>query len=214
MQKVFFFNLIGASIATTNTFAYALPNILLHNTDVLRKLRYEIDHVIGFDRPPSIFDRHVMPYASATIYELLRFGNMIPGIDRLTLEDTSIGQVPIPAGTPVICLTSALHYDEEFWGDPKVLRPERFLDTSGNLLPPDDPHRKRLLTFGAGTRVCVGEVFAIRRLFIFATSLVQTFDLKPADKMISCDHASLVDGLILSPKSYTLKLISRKLTFE
>ena len=211
--KGLFFDLIGASIASTNTFAYALPNILLHNTDVLRKLRYEIDHVIGFDRPPSIFDRHVMPYASATIYELLRFGNMIPGIDRLTLEDTSIGQVPIPAGTPVICLTSALHYDEEFWGDPKVFRPERFLDTSGNLLPPDDPHRKRLLPFGAGHRVCVGEVFAIRRLFIFATSLVQAFDLEPADEMVPCDHASLIDGVLLSPKSYTLKLIRRKTNF-
>ena len=208
--KGLFFDLVGGSIATTNNFAYALPNILLHNPDVLRKLREEIDHVIGFDRSPSIFDRDAMPYASATIYELLRFGSLVAAMGHVTLEDTSIGDIPLPAGTPVICLINALHYDEAFWRDPKVFRPERFLDDSGNLLPPDDPHRKRLLPFGAGTRVCVGEVFAIRRLFIFATSLVQAFDLEPADKMVQSDYASWKDGIILSPKSYTIKLIPRK----
>ena len=208
-----FFDLIGASIATTNNFAYALPNILLHNPDVCRKLRDEIDHVIGFDRQPSIFDRDAMPYASATIYELLRFGSMTPIAARVTLENTSIGQVLLSPDIPVICLIGALHNDETFWGDPKAFRPERFLDDSGNLLPPDNPHRKHLLPFGAGHRVCVGEVFAIKRLFIFATSLVQAFDLEPADEMVPCDNASLMDGVILSPKSYNVKLIKRKINF-
>ena len=208
--KSLFFDLVGGSIATTNNFAYALPNILMHYPHVLSKLRDEIDHVIGFDRPPSIFDREAMPYASATVYELLRFGSMVAVTGHVTLEDTSIGHVSLPAGTSVISSISALHYDEAFWGDPKTFRPDRFLDDSGSLLPPDDPHRKHLLPFGAGTRVCVGEVFAIKRLFIFATSLVQAFDLEPAGNMVPCDHASLKEGFVLSHQPYTIKLIPRK----
>ena len=208
--KSLFFDLAGGSVSTTSNVVYALPNILLHYPDVLRKLRDEIDQIIGFDRSPSIFDRDSMPYACATIFELLRYISLLPATDRVTLEETFLGKMLLPVGKSLLCHITALHYDESFWGDPKVFRPERFLDDNGNLLPPENPRRKRLLPFGAGPRVCIGEGFALKRLFIFTTSLIQAFDLEPAEKMVPCDHSSLNDGTMLSPQSYTLKLIPRK----
>ena len=118
-----------------------------------------------------------MPYACVTSFELLRFVTVIPATMRITLEETSLGQLILPTGKFVICQIAALHYDEKFWGDPKVFRSVRFLDDSGSLLPLDNLCRKRLLPFRAGTRVCVGEGFAMKRLVIFATSLVQAFEL-------------------------------------
>jgi cytochrome P450 len=108
-------------------------------------------------------------------------------------------------------LASYLHRDEKFWGDPLVFRPERFLDEAGNLVPADHPTRKHLMPFGAGVRECVGEVFALRRLFVLVTSLVQTFNLEPGDCKMSCDPANYVDGIILTQKSYTVRLLDRML---
>ncbi len=114
------------------------------------------------------------------------------------------------AGTVVIPLACFLHHDEKFWGDPLVFRPERFLDNAGKLLSADHPNRKHLVPFGAGSRSCVGEVFAHKRLFIFTASLVQAFDLKPGDVKVSCDPGDYEEGIILAQKPYTARLIPRQ----
>ncbi len=76
--------------------------------------------------------------------------------------------------------TWTLHHDESFWEDPSVIRPERFLDPDGELLPPDHPNRKHVLPFSAGPRVCLGEVFARTRIFLWTAAVVNRFKFKPA----------------------------------
>ena len=77
---------------------------------------------------------------------------MVTSLSHVTLENTSIGKVSLPAGTSVIYLMKNLNYDETFWGDPYTFRLEHFLDGSGNI-PPDNPRRKHLLPFEVGPRV-------------------------------------------------------------
>ena len=204
-----FIDLIAASVMTTASYAYALPNILIHHADVQKKLRNEVDQVLGHSRLPNIRDRESMPYACATIFELLRYASNVITVPHETEEDTSIGGYHIPAGTIVIPLYWSLHHDEKFWNDPWVFRPERFLSEDGTLLPNDHSNRKHLMPFGAGTRSCVGEVFALKRLFVFATSLVQSFDLIPGEVVTSCDPRTYSFSNILRPMSYSIRLIPR-----
>ena len=204
-----FADLILASIVTTSSFCYALPNILLHNADVQKKLRDEVDRVLGYSRLPTIRDRESMPYAGATILELLRYASILPTLIHETEEDTSVGGYHIPAGTIVAPFFWSLHHDEKFWHDPWVFRPERFLNEDGTLMPPDHPHRKHMMAFGTGTRSCIGEVFALKRLFVFAASLVQSFDLLPGGVLSSCDPRTYSFSTALRPTSYSIKLIPR-----
>ncbi len=53
------------------------------------------------------------------------------------------------------------------------------MDQAGHLLPPDHPNRKHVLPFGAGPRVCLGEVFARTRIFLWTAAVVKKFKLKP-----------------------------------
>lgn len=206
------FDLIAAGISTTNNSSYALINLLIHYPHVYKKLQEEADRVIGHSRTPNILDRDAMPYTVATINELLRYISLAPVlVPRVTLEDTSVGKNKLPAGTIVIGLACYVHRDEKFWGDPMAFRPERFLDDNGKVLPPKHPNRKHLIPFGLGSRECVGEVFALRRLFVLVTSLVQAFDLEPGDVMVSCDPADYIDGGVLAQKPYTARLIARNI---
>ena len=203
-------DLVGASVITTVNFAYALPNILINYPDVQRRLREEVDHVATSEkRTLSIFDRDAMPYTTATILELLRHNSMAPAFPHVAIEHTTLGNYNIPSETIVFVLFSAFHHDEKFWGDPFVFRPERFLDKDGKLVPPDHPNRKHVLQFGAALRVCMGEIFALRRLFMFVARLVQAFSLEPAKELVTSDPREYNSGTILSQKSYTVKLIKR-----
>ena len=202
---------INGGTATTLSSAYALLNILLHYPHVITKLQEEVDRVTHSSRRPTLADKDDMPYTMAVIYELLRYTSIAPAVGRLTLENTSLGGFDIPKNTIVVPHYWAIHHDEEFWGDPWIFRPERFLDLNGKLLIADHPNRKHLLAFGAGMRVCVGEIFALRRLFIFTTFILQSFNLLPDDicGMTSCDPRTYAVGIVLCPPTYRIKLLRR-----
>ena len=105
--------------------------------------------------------------------------------------------------------TWALHHDESFWTDPEVIRPERFLDEKGQLLLPDHPNQKHLLPFGAGPMVCLGEVFARTRLFLWTAAVVGRFRMNLAPD----SDKNWLDPYI-HPENLLLDSLPNKIVFE
>lgn len=204
--------LIGGSAATT-AYLYLLINVLAQYPEVQKRLRNEADQVIGLDRKVCLGDRDSMSYTRAFLLELLRFGSLSPIlIPHMTLVDTFIGDHQIPAGVQVFLNVRAVHHDATFWKDPYVFQPERFLDARGCLIPPEDEHRKRILSFGGGPRVCPGEQLALSRLFLAVVTIVQRFAVETPDGTLcpaSCDPRTYDLGLVLNPKSYKVRFIAR-----
>ena len=202
-----------AGILTTSTIIYHLFLVLGCRPDVKKKMEEEIQKSIG-ERNVSISDRPKMPYVHAVILEELRFctaGSI--SLAHVTLEDTTLQGYEIPKGTTCYPNVMAVHVDEEFWGDPWTFRPERFLDQDGNLVPANHPNRQSIFAFGQGPRVCVGELFAHARMFLWIVSLVQRFDiqldntLKPIP---SYDPRVLEDiGLVFHIPSYNARFVSK-----
>ncbi len=175
--------LILAGVTTTARALYFMLNAMAFRTDIQNKVREEIRTVMSQDGVSriSIQQRSKMPYLRATILECLRAYDPARTTGPHTpVSDTELpGIGTIPKGTFVRVNIWTLHHDEEFWGDPDVIRPERFLDDDGKLLPPDHPNRKHLLPFGAGPRVCLGEVFAMARLFLWTAAVINKFEITP-----------------------------------
>jgi len=205
--------LIGGASSSTN-YIYLLINILAQNPDVQEKLRAEVDGVIGSGRLPAIGDRAAMPYAAATVLELLRYGTLSPIIiPHQTVRETRVGEVEIPSGVWVFLHLRRVHHDETFWEDPFRFRPERFLDAaSGQLVPPGDSRRRRLLSFSGGPRSCPGEQVATARFFMAATVLVQKCVVLPDNTapQVTCDPRTFAAGLVLAPKEYRVRFIRRQ----
>ena len=69
----------------------------------------------------------------------------------------------------------------------------------------------RIMVFGGGRRVCLGEALAKHRLFLFATTLVKHFRFTPCDEDLAAKRLPLIDprtyemGLVLHPQRYKLK---------
>ena len=68
-----------------------------------------------------------------------------------------------------------------------------------------------MLAFGAGTRVCVGEQFALHRLLLFTGNCVQHFIFKPphGTDTVPCDPRNFKPGLVLKVPSYKIRLVPR-----
>ncbi len=177
--------LIFAGVATTSRAMYFILNTISFRKDIQQHIYSEITSVLSDERVSmvTVNYRSKMPYLRATILECLRAFTVAVsgGQPHAAVSDVELpGYGIIPKGTLLLINSWTLHHDEDFWQDPDEIRPERFLDEDGNLVPPDHPNRKHLLPFGAGPRVCLGEVFAMTRLFLWTAAVVRKFEMRPA----------------------------------
>lgn len=147
-------NLFLAGYETTSIVLAWTINYMVQSTDVLAKLRQEIETVLG-DRPPTGADLHKLPYSRMVFKEGMRIRPASWFIPRLAVEDDEIDGYFIPAGTAVISLAYSYHHHPDVWEDSETFDPERF--ASGQ-----DKDRPDLafVPFGAGKRMCIGREFA------------------------------------------------------
>lgn len=59
------------------------------------------------------------------------------GVAHKCLQTTTLQDYIIPADTIIVTNLAAMHSDKDFWGDPELFRPERFLSDDGKNLGKD-----------------------------------------------------------------------------
>ncbi|XP_006890126.1 PREDICTED: cytochrome P450 2D6-like isoform X2 [Elephantulus edwardii] len=190
-------------VTTTTTLAWGLLLMLLH-PDVQRRVQEEIDEVIGQGRAPEMADQAHMPYTTAVVHEVQRFGDVVPlGLPHMTLRDTEVQGFLIPKGTMIITNLSSVLKDETVWKKPFRFHPEHFLDAQGRFVK-----QEAFMPFSAGRRACLGEPLARMELFLFFTSLLQRFSFSvPPGQPQPSDHG--IYNFLLSPAPYQLCAVPR-----
>ncbi|KAM6216496.1 uncharacterized protein ACDL77_010072 [Rhynchocyon petersi] len=185
-------------VTTSSTLAWALLLMLLH-PDVQRRVQEEIEKVIGQGRPPEMADQAHMPYTTAVIHEVQRFGDLVPlGVPHMTFRDTEVKGFLIPKGTMIITNLSSVLKDETVWKKPFRFDPEHFLDAQGRFVK-----QEAFMPFSAGRRVCLGEPLARMELFLFFTCLLQRFHFSvPPGQPRPSDHGTY--NLLMTPAPYQL----------
>ena len=69
----------------------------------MRKAQEELDRIVGVERLPQISDQEDLPYVSALIKELLRWGCPAPfGVPKCAIEDDVYKGYFIPTGATII----------------------------------------------------------------------------------------------------------------
>ncbi|XP_019300687.1 cytochrome P450 2C41-like isoform X1 [Panthera pardus] len=193
-------DLFGAGTETTSTtLRYALL-LLLKYPEVTAKIQEEIGHVIGRHRSPCMQDRSRMPYMNAVLHEIQRYIDLVPvNLPHAVTCDIKFRNYVIPKGTNVlISLTSVLRDDKEF-PNPETFDPAHFLDDNGNFKKSD-----YFMVFSAGKRICVGESLARMELFLFLTSILQNFTLKPVVDIKDLDTTPVASGFGHIPPPYKI----------
>ncbi|XP_048057707.1 cytochrome P450 2K1-like isoform X1 [Megalobrama amblycephala] len=198
-------NLFAAGTDTTGTTLRWGLMLMAKYPHIQDRVQDEIDGVIG-GRQPVVDDRKKLPYTDAVIHETQRLANIVPmNLPHKTSCDVHFNGYFIKKGTPVIPLLTSVLKDPNEWEKPNSFYPEHFLDEKGQFVK-----RDAFMPFSSGRRVCLGESLARMELFLFFTSLLQSyrFTTPPGVSGDDLDLKGIV-GITLNPSPHKLCAIRR-----
>lgn len=141
-------------------------------------LHAELDRVLG-GRLPTINDMPRLAYTTAIVKESLRLFPPAWVISREAVTPYRLEEIDVPAGANLILSPFATHRDPRYWPNAEDFRPERWLDNNVEDASATRP-RFAFFPFGAGTRVCIGEHFAMMEAVMVVATIAQSFRLRLA----------------------------------
>ncbi|XP_045710121.1 cytochrome P450 2C44-like isoform X2 [Phyllostomus hastatus] len=195
---------VGGTETISSTLRYSIL-LLMKHPEVQAKVHEEIDRVIGRNQSPSMTDKTKMPYTEAVLHEIQRYSKLLPcSIPHAVIRDTKFRQYVIPKGTTVFPLLSSVLYDCKEFPNPEKFDPGHFLDENGGLRKTD-----HFVPFSLGKRICIGEGLARMELFLFLTTILQNFSLKPLVEPKELQTQPVVTGFLNTPPPFKLCFIPR-----
>lgn len=117
-------------------------------------------------------------YTQQCIEESMRLFPPVYVIDRVSLSEENVNGHIFPGGTTWLLSIYELHRSVDLWEDPEAFIPERFA-----------PDKKKAYTgfyvpFGAGPRMCIGNIFAMNEMVLAIGWLVKNYRITTAEKSL------------------------------
>jgi cytochrome P450 len=114
------------------------------------------------------------------IYEAMRMRPVIPVIQKGVSKSCALAGVPVNPGDTLNLSVFGIHHSSDYWEDPEVFRPERFLSS---------PQPQSFTPFGLGQHTCIGQHLAMHVLTTTLIRLVQNYDIA-GDSVVSLETES------------------------
>ncbi len=168
--------------------------VLNERQDIRERINDEVKTVLG-KRKPTAADFPNLPYALNVFKEILRVYPPVPAFTRRLEEDDKLGDYQLKGGNDVIVSSYLLHRLPEFWENPEVFNPDRFIKEKER-----QRHNFAYLPFGGGPRICMGNNFAMMEAVFIIVMTAQRFKLnllpnlkpRPSYKLTYRPHKVLV----------------------
>jgi cytochrome P450 len=166
--------LLAGEDTTANSIAWAL--YLLHKRpQSWSQMVAEVDSALGEMTLPMDFEQtRNLLYVEAVINEAMRLRPVAPILALESVEDTTLADVAVPAGTRVYCLMRPGAVEPSLADDATDFVPDRWLShdsADGRAL------RRVSLPFGAGPRTCPGRYLAMLEMKMVLAMIARDFDL-------------------------------------
>lgn len=167
--------LLAGEDTTANTIAWMLYYMAEHRA-VQRRMAAEADALpdpLGVPATPE--SAQELRYIAGVVQETLRLKSAAPVLFLEPIADVVLGDVRVPAGTPIIALTRAMALKPAAFHAPLAFEPERWL---GAPTGKHDPRSS--LAFGSGPRVCPGRALALLESAMVGAMVARCFDVSLA----------------------------------
>ncbi|XP_004493553.3 3,9-dihydroxypterocarpan 6A-monooxygenase [Cicer arietinum] len=201
--KALFLDIFLAGTDTTSVAMQWAMAEIMNNPRIMKKLKAEIDVVVGTKRLVKEFDVPNMPYLRAFVKEVLRLHPPAPLALRQSVEDCKINGYDIKAQTRTLINVYAIMRDPQSWVNPDEFIPERFLAGGDGINGGDYEHANKMdgddfrhIPFGFGRRGCPGSSLALTVIQVTVGALIQCFDWKVKGR----DNVNMEEGSSFSAR--------------
>ncbi|KAK5168178.1 uncharacterized protein LTR77_006746 [Saxophila tyrrhenica] len=169
----------SAGSDTTAIAMRAIVHQLLTHPEALRRVRAELESAMvngGLSLPVKFSEaQQNLPFFCACIKEAMRLHPSV-GLTMPRLVPAGGSEVAgqfFPEGTTVGINPAVLHYDPSIFGsDAAEFNPDRWLSPNASGMD------RFLLTFGGGTRTCIGKNISLAEVHKMLPTLFMTFDME------------------------------------
>ncbi|CAK9162300.1 unnamed protein product [Ilex paraguariensis] len=158
------------SISTTMALAFKLlvehPSVLealIAEHEAILEKRENADSILTWNEYKS------MTFTIQVINEVLRLGNIAPGLFRRALKDIPTNGYTIPKGWVIMIATAAQHLNSNTYEDALTFNPWRWKDLQSNVIA------KNFMPFGVGMKQCAGAEYSRVFLATFLHVLVTKY---------------------------------------
>ncbi len=168
--------LLFAGHETTTSMLTSLLLALEQHPDVRERLVDEQRRVVGDDDLTLEHVRH-LNVLDLVLKEVERLWPPVSICQRGVMAEVEFGGYRLPPGTIVSYSPYASHRLPEVFRDPERFDPERFA-------PPREEHKAspyRLIGFGGGPRLCLGQAFSQLEMKVVASLLLRGYRWRLAD---------------------------------
>ncbi|XP_034655059.1 cytochrome P450 9b2-like [Drosophila subobscura] len=186
---------------------------LLENPDIQQRLYEEAKEVQeSLKGGPLTYDAvQGMKYMDMVISESLRKWALAPVTDRICSKDYTLTDddgtklFDFKVGDRVNIPIAGIHWDEEYFPEPRKFDPERFSDERKNDIVP-----YTYLPFGVGPRNCIGNRYALMQVKGMLYNLLIRYKIERSPKTVK-DLWTEARGFNLASKAgYWMRLVPRK----
>jgi retinoid hydroxylase len=162
--------LLFAGHETTTSLVASLCMALAQHPEVIAQARAE-QQQLGIDTPITLDSLKQMTYLDRVLREVERMYPPIGGGFRGVVEEFEFNGYRVPKGWQVLYRIPEAHFDREVYPTPDAFDPDRFNPDRYEYKPSD----YTFVTYGGGSRICIGMAFAQMELKIIAASLLRRY---------------------------------------
>ncbi|MBR0693859.1 cytochrome P450 [Bradyrhizobium lablabi] len=196
-------NVMTLLLASENTTAHSLAwatYFIAQDASLQSRLRLTATDALGTSPLcPEFEDIKKLDLFEFVTLEASRFKPVAPMMYLEPVVDVVLGDVALPAGTPLFFMLRPSMLDGTHFGRPDEFLPERW--SAGH---PVQPHQARAYAqFGAGPRVCPGRSLAAVEMRLVLSMLARNFSMELA---ASLDTIKEVPGFTMMPSSLPVRL--------
>ncbi|MGB5942427.1 MAG: cytochrome P450 [Leeuwenhoekiella sp.] len=189
--------LFVAGHETTSNALTFTAQLLAKNQEVQDRVYEEVQSAKSESVDPLEMIK-ALPYTNQVVEESLRLYPPAYFIDRENIETDYFGGFEIPKGTSLLFSVIEIHRHAGFWERPLAFDPDRFAE--GNSLK----YSAFYYPFGAGSRMCIGNNFAMYEMVLAVAEMVSKFKILEKKSPIE-----ILPLITLKPKNALLEFERR-----
>lgn len=198
--------LIAGQDTTATDNCFNLLMLALH-PEIQEGVYQELVDIMGEDPStcPTYQDLNQMKYLERVIKETLRLYPSAPFIGRDLDHELDVTDYRLPAGCTVLLGLYGTHRLPEYWPNPDVFDPDRFLPERSV-----GRHPYAFVPFSGGPRNCVGQKYAMLQMKTILSTVMRHFQILPGDNCESMAKFRLqVDFSMTVAGGHNIRLVPR-----